>query len=464
MIQDFPFPIWAIFLPCGGLFIHSGFVVTEFQEGEKLSEDMLADMGNRLHVTMLKLTMGFSVGFAILNYFIGTKAEVILAGILLPLCGIFLWIFRRGYRILSKILSLLIITGIISMVSVLVSPDVLSPLFLIPILLGTLIIFPGREQKIGYFIAAVVLILLLILLFGGNFQFGEPVQRSPEKLFIDKVSNIIGVAIMCIMEILYIMRVSKIIQKLLAERSENLRQSNKRLTSLVQSRESMVSILSHDLRSPLTLIVTTLDLLKPGRFPADQLDGLIEKVSSRTKNTLLMLDSLLLWSRSQSEGMEILSEEISMKQIHGNLLSYCELLSAEKQVEYRIDLPQEEKILVNPVMLDAILRNLVSNAFKFTPASGLIEVSAKRQDDFWVFSVGDNGRGMKPATLENLRKGIAFSSEGTDKEKGHGLGIQIVRDFLLKMGGRMEVESSEGKGSSFSIFLPQLRPGELHPA
>jgi signal transduction histidine kinase len=429
-------------------------VTTEQQTQEQISGDLLAEMGNRLHVTMLKLTMVFGAGFAILNWFIGTPAELYAAVSLVPTCAFFLWLFHKGYRLLSKVVSLLFILTIISLISLMISQEMVAPVFFIPIIMGMLIIFPGREQKIGYSLAAFTLCLLLVLLYG-DFQISTPPPRSEEKLHADRVSNIFGTAILCLLEIYFVMRASKIIQKLLAERSENLRQNNKRLTSLLKSRESMVSILSHDLRSPLTLIVSTLDLMKPGRFPPDQLEGLVEKVSNRTKNTLLMLDSLLLWSSSQSDGAAFTKGPVSLKEIKQNLQQYCEMLAAEKMLSFEINIPESGELHSSRVMIDTILRNLVSNAFKFTAKDGRIQVSAFEEDVLWVFIVEDNGRGMKPETLEKLRNGMAFSTEGTDKEKGHGLGIQIVRDFLQKLGGQISVESEEGHGACFVFTLPK---------
>lgn len=414
---------------------------------------MLSDMGNRLHVTMLKVTMIFGIGFAILNWFIGTTAEFISAASLVPIGLFFWWLFEKGHRLASKIGAMLIILAIISLVSLMVSSDLLPLIFFIPIMMGMLIIFSGKEQKVGYVMAAITLCLLLVLLYG-DFQLAIPPPRSPEKLHADRVSNIFGTAIMCLLEIYFVMRVSKIIQKLLAERSEVLRQNNRRLTSLVQSRESMVSILSHDLRAPLTLIVSTLDLLKPGLFPPDELDGLVEKVSNRTKNTLLMLDSLLLWSSTQSDSTAVQTEKVLLKDTSQNLLRYCEMLAGEKRVHYEINFPENGELQSNRVMLDTILRNLVSNAFKFTPKDGHIRVSAETNAEAWQFRVEDTGRGMKPETLAQLRNGITFSTEGTNKEKGHGLGIQIVRDFLHKLGGQIQVESEEEKGSCFTFSLP----------
>ena len=412
-------------------------------------------MGNRLHVTMLKMTVLFGLGFGAMNYFIGTTMEIFLALSLVPVAVFFLWVYNLGYRVVSKVLSLMFIVAIIASVSMVVSPDVLSPIFLIPILIATLIIFPGKEQKIGYVLGFLIFILLITLLLG-DFQIGVPPPRTPEKIFADKVTNILGVAVICMLEIFFIMQVSKKIQLLLAERSEVVRQSNKRLTSLVQSRESMGSILSHDLRSPLTLIVSPLDLLKPGRFTPDQLGDLLEKVGNRTRNTLLMLDSLLLWSRSHLEGNAYEPELISLGDVKKSIQDYCDLLSTEKAVACEIMIPAEKQLKVNRIMLETILRNLVSNAFKFTPVTGSIKVAATEEGGSWIFRVADTGRGMSAEALQNLRNGMSFSTEGTDREKGHGLGIQIVRDFIQRMHAGFEVESEPGKGTSFSIRIPLM--------
>jgi signal transduction histidine kinase len=218
----------------------------------------------------------------------------------------------------------------------------------------------------------------------------------------------------------------------------------------------MVSILSHDLRSPLTLIVSTMDLLKPGRYSPEQLEGLLEKVGNRTKNTLLMLDSLLLWSRSHLEGTAYEPEMLSLGDVRKSIQDYCELLSAEKAVQCEIQIPAEKQVRVNRIMLETILRNLVSNAFKFTSAEGKIQISAEEKDKFWIFCVSDSGKGMNEEALQNLRNGISFSTEGTDREKGHGLGIQIVRDFLQKMNAGFELNSEPGKGTSFTFRIPVI--------
>jgi signal transduction histidine kinase len=317
-----------------------------------------------------------------------------------------------------------------------------------------LIIFQGKEQKIGFFMAFIGFILMLIFL-SYDFHFGQEEAKSLEKIRIDRIINTAGASLMCLLEVLFVVRVGASIQHLLVDRSERLNHSNRRLTSLVQSRESMMSILSHDLRSPLTLIVSTLDLIRPGRIPMEQLEGLVEKVSNRTRGTLLLLDTLLLWARGHSENTAFEKESVQLKDTRQSLLLYCDLLSSEKKINFDIRIPEDGEVLANQAMLDTILRNLVSNAFKFTPSGGHIVVQTERKEKILVFRVEDTGRGMSPESLQHLRNGIAFSMEGTDREKGHGLGIQIVRDFIQKLDASIEVHSEPGKGTQFVFTLPQ---------
>ena len=215
-----------------------------------------------------------------------------------------------------------------------------------------------------------------------------------------------------------------------------------------------MSILSHDLRTPLTLIISALDLIRPGRFPLDQMENLIEKVSNRSRGTLLLLDSLILWSRQQSEEGKPEMETVVLQDIGKKLLSFYALLYSEKEVIFELNFPESMKVSGNAAMLDTIFRNLVSNSFKFTPVGGKIKVIAEAIGGSCKFTIADNGRGMTPEALLRIRNGISFSTEGMENEKGNGLGIQIVRDFIGRLNTSIEVNSELGKGTSFSCTLP----------
>ena len=105
-------------------------------------------------------------------------------------------------------------------------------------------------------------------------------------------------------------------------------------------------------------------------------------------------------------------------------------------------------------MVEAVFRNLISNAFKFTPEGGVITLASKPCPSGWCFDIIDSGRGMIPEEVEMLNKGVSFSREGTNRERGHGLGIQLVQDFLSLHGCKLEVRSAVGNGSTFSFSLP----------
>ena len=402
---------------------------------------------------MIKVTILYGIAFSIVNYVTKRPEELVISLGLIPIC-LFAWfLFSKGYTLISKLLAISLIMADISLVSLIVGSSTFVLSFFMPILIGILIIFHGKEKRIGYVFCIFCLGVLLFLL-TTNTTILRSRTFTPEELRIDQTCNLVGAAIMCILQVLFIMQVGNSIQGKLIESGFNIKKSNIMLQSMVRNRESMMSILSHGLRTPLTLIISALDLIRPGRFPLDQMENLIEKVTNRSRGTLLLLDSLILWSRQLSEEGKPEMESVVLQHIGKKLLSFYALLYSEKEVLFELNFPESMKVSGNAAMLDTIFRNLVSNSFKFTPVGGKIKVSAEAIGDSCKFTIADNGRGMTPEALLRIRNGISFSTEGMDNEKGNGLGIQIVRDFIGRLNTSIEVNSELGKGTSFSFTLP----------
>ena len=402
---------------------------------------------------MTKVTIVYGIAFSIVNYLTKRPEELVISLCLIPIC-LFAWfLFWKGHTLISKLLAISLIMVDISLVSLIVGSATFVLSFFIPILIGILIIFQGKEKRIGYVFCIFGLGLLIFLLTTKIVILSSRTFTS-EELRIDQCANLIGAAFMCILEVLFIMQVGNSIQAKLIESGLNIKKSNIILQSMVRNRESMMSILSHDLRTPLTLIISALDLIRPGRFPLDQMENLIEKVTNRSRGTLLLLDSLLLWSRQISEEGKPEMETVVLQDIGKKLLSFYALLYSEKEVFFELNFPESMKVSGNAAMLDTIFRNLVSNSFKFTPVGGKIKVSAEAIGGSCKFTIADNGRGMTPEALLRIRNGISFSTEGMENEKGNGLGIQIVRDFIGRLNTSIEVNSELGKGTSFSFTLP----------
>ncbi|MFM2201901.1 MAG: hypothetical protein RL040_1101, partial [Bacteroidota bacterium] len=104
-------------------------------------------------------------------------------------------------------------------------------------------------------------------------------------------------------------------------------------------------------------------------------------------------------------------------------------------------------------MIEAIFRNLISNAIKFTGSGGKVDIAASENSNGWLFRVSDNGKGISRKDIERIISGISFTTAGTDNEKGHGLGMQLVQDFLHKHNSRLEIESELNRGTTFSFQL-----------
>ena len=177
----------------------------------------------------------------------------------------------------------------------------------------------------------------------------------------------------------------------------------------------------------------------------------------RTRQTLDLMDKLLLWSRSQTSSIIFREEAIALSQIEQFVQSVCYLFENEKRIQfnYQFDTPTGAMLKGDRDMIEAILRNLISNAIKFTAAGGTITIAAKDLNRGWLLSVTDTGTGMTREEVEKISGGVPFTTAGTEREKGHGLGMQLVQDFILKHHSYLRIDSAPNRGTMFSFELPK---------
>jgi signal transduction histidine kinase len=182
---------------------------------------------------------------------------------------------------------------------------------------------------------------------------------------------------------------------------------------------------------------------------------LYSQMKSRTGQTLALMDKLLLWSRSQNQTIIYREESIGIAQIEQFVKSICYLFANEKQIHfsYHFNVTPESMVRGDRDMIEAIFRNLISNAIKFTGSGGKVDITARENRNGWLFSVSDNGKGMSRIDVERIIAGISFTTSGTDNEKGHGLGMQLVQDFLQKHNSRLEIDSELNRGTTFSFQM-----------
>ncbi len=248
------------------------------------------------------------------------------------------------------------------------------------------------------------------------------------------------------------------LRRQLAEQlSSDLKESESQLKKTITTKDKLFSIIAHDLRSPFNSILGFSELLLDSntRLEITEYQMYSSQIYSSARNTLVLLDNLLNWANAQT-GQVSLNPE---KQIFTTIIQEVfELLnSAAKNKDITLNILESEEIVVyaDPNMIRTILRNLISNAIKFTNSKGKITVSALQNDDFIEIAVSDNGVGMNEETKNKLfRLETNESTSGTANEKGSGLGLILCKEFVEKHGGKIWVESELGKGSIFKFTLP----------
>ena len=250
------------------------------------------------------------------------------------------------------------------------------------------------------------------------------------------------------------------LQKLIGDRTSELKASNQELKKLVEEKNKMMSILAHDLRNPFTGILGYIELLKID-YEEKKDQGKLEMMTmllDSGRNTLNLLENLLQWSGAKDGGLDPNPEIIDISELVREGIDMTEAQSAYKDVKviYTNDQPYFAKADRN--MMLSVVRNLMSNAIKFSGMNSKIFVDIDDNGDELIVSVKDEGMGIESKELELL-----FSLNGkpqklgTKGEKGIGMGLQLCKEFIDKHDGKIWAESTPGKGSTFYFSLEKAR-------
>lgn len=223
-------------------------------------------------------------------------------------------------------------------------------------------------------------------------------------------------------------------------------------------KDRLFSIIGHDLRSPLSAIKMQLDFILRGIInPKDEnfINKTVHNLNATTDEAFNLLDNLLGWAKSESGSLSIIKENVNILKLVEQCVRLQKLALETKNIELQITISENTLVYADMNMVKTVLRNLLSNAIKFTPVAGTISISAQLEKGFWNVYVTDSGVGISEEDLPKvLNTKEHFSKEGTEQEAGTGLGLILCQDFVLKNGGTLWVESTLGKGSSFTFSIP----------
>lgn len=238
----------------------------------------------------------------------------------------------------------------------------------------------------------------------------------------------------------------------------------KELKELNVSKDKFLSIIAHDLRNPFGAIIGFADLMLKNftEIDDDTLHKGLKTIESAANQAFKLLENLLIWSRNQTGMYKFTPEVINMKDRIVQTLKVAEGSASIKNIKLSSDISSNYLVFADQDMIDSILRNLVSNAIKYTRRGGKVKVSAKTNTNNVEITIADNGVGIpaeKQSEIFQIDK--RTNTSGTENEEGTGLGLIICKDFLVRNGGQIWVESSLEKGSKFTFSLPTYQTPDI---
>lgn len=222
------------------------------------------------------------------------------------------------------------------------------------------------------------------------------------------------------------------------------------------TKNKLFSIISHDLRGPLTTLVTSLEIIGDSELTLNEevKNRILTEMNTTTKTTLDLLDNLLSWSRSQIGAISLDLELIQLYGLVDQLFYFLEGARMQKDINLLNEIDIGVEVYADRNFINLVLRNLCTNAIKFTDEGGTVKIKAEKELDNVNISVEDTGTGMDEITIKKiLSRNTFYSTYGTHNEKGSGLGLIITSEFIEKHGSKLEVESTLGEGSTFSFSL-----------
>lgn len=240
-------------------------------------------------------------------------------------------------------------------------------------------------------------------------------------------------------------------------------QQTEALQNSIYSRDKMYSVIAHDLRSPMGSIKMMLNLavltIKKESI-GNEMYEMLSLANKATEDTFSLLDNLLKWTKSQTGRLNVVYQQSELVSLTDGVLEVFSKMAELKQVVLKTDVPESCEVYADRDMIKSVLRNLLSNAVKFSKPGGTIIIRIKdnvpEENGMVVVSVVDNGMGMNEEAQKKLLKIEShFSTFGTNKEEGSGLGLLLCLDFVTKNGGRLWFTSKEGIGTTFNFTIPK---------
>ncbi len=245
-------------------------------------------------------------------------------------------------------------------------------------------------------------------------------------------------------------------KKTIVQQKEEIENHREQLKTLNASKDKFFSIIAHDLRNPIAGFLNLTEVLTNNFdvFSEKESKEFIGAMNQASKQLYNLLENLLQWSRSQTGNITYEPKFVSVRKMVDNTIDELMINIENKSIKININIDEKTLVFVDENMITTVIRNLISNAIKFTHPEGLISIRCVKKDEHVELSVIDNGVGIKKEDQKKLfRIDQHLTTQGTSEERGTGLGLILCKEFIEKNNGEIWVESELNKGSAFKFTL-----------
>jgi two-component system sensor histidine kinase/response regulator len=242
----------------------------------------------------------------------------------------------------------------------------------------------------------------------------------------------------------------------LARQKQLLEEQSAQLAELNALKNKLFSVIAHDLRNPIHALKNLFKTMEMADLPAEEIKAMVPDIYHDLHATTGLMENLLEWAKSQLQAGSLQPEEVDLAVLAEEIRIQLGLQAETKSIRIKDTVEEGACVWADRDMTAVVLRNLLSNALKYSPAGAEINLGLRDKGLHWELFVRDQGRGMDAATLEKIQENGFHSTPGTANEAGTGLGLVLCREFLARNGGGLQIQSEPGKGSEFSFTLPKF--------
>jgi signal transduction histidine kinase len=240
----------------------------------------------------------------------------------------------------------------------------------------------------------------------------------------------------------------------LHQKNEEIQRQKNEFAELNGLKTKLFSVIAHDLKTPIYALRSLFTQIEKQNIPAEEVKAFVPQVVADLNYTVGLMENLLQWAKTQMESHTVQRKAVNVQQLIKDVLQLLDSQATAKNIYLEQHPHEAVHVLADKEMISLVLRNLISNAIKFTPENGRVTVGVNDCDSFIEVYVEDTGIGISSEAQKQINANNYYTTKGTLNETGTGLGLMLCKDFLNRNGGQLFIESEAGKGSIISFTLP----------